>query len=956
MSHPLGDLITQHLHRKAGLNQSVLDAGIDQPRSVVGLMCQGQRLTGPLARNRVVSIIHWLYEQEVLSTVDEANLLLKAAEMAALNPGQADEARLLRGLHGHETQVQPATQPAASARLQSRSHSRLPSSLTSFIGRHREIGELIDLLSAPTTRLLTLIGPGGCGKTRLALEAAHQIESKFDKRTYWVDLAQISDPALLPQSVAGALGLREQTDVPLLDTVIEALQEDNILLVMDNCEHIVEACAHLLEALLQSCPNVQIVATSREVVDIPGETIWLVPSLSLPKNELQVESSKLPVGSIDSNNMQPSICSFQPATLLESEAAQLFVERAVAESPQFALTAQNAAAIITICNRLDGIPLALELAAARMKILTAEQLAARLDDAFHLLSGNRRLALPRHQTLRATIDWSYNLLDHTEQTLLRRLALFSGGFTLPASEAVCSGAGIAPTEILDLLSRLVEKSLVQVIQLEQDGEARYRMLETIRQYAREKLQASGELDEVALRHRDWCLAFAEQVETKLYGDEQTSWVQRLEAEHDNVRTALQWTHEHSDIAAGLRFVGALSSFWDIRGYWSERQTWLGAFLQRQPADHEDRQVRVLRAKVLAKAGYLAGQQGDATRALNLLQESLQIYRSLDDKPGIAYVLWTLGWILRNQGATEQAIAYSQEGLKLYRALDDTLGIARVLNILGSLAWYLGDNTAATAYYQESLSLFQSLGDQSDIALVYSMLGHMERDRGNYDQAIAYYLEDLALNRAIGEKTGTAWALNYLGCVTSLAGDAVQAWSYLEESLPALREVGERRGVAVALMFMSRALRLQGDLVQAEALAQESVRLARQVEDSMTRAQSLIILGEVEYALGHLDLAASHYREGLLHHYRRGYKLGCIQCLERLAGVAAAHQDYSQAARLWGAAEAVRSQIGTPKSPEEDAAYTSQVTEAHRQLDEKSWSAAWAAGMAMTLEQAVRSEI
>src|SRR5579884_1061615 len=433
----------------------------------------------------------------------------------------------------------------------------LPVQLTSFIGREKEMEEIKRLLSR--TRLLTLTGSGGCGKTRLAAQVGADLLADFADGVWLVELAAIADPALVPQTVASTLGIREEPGQRLLETLQQHLKPKSLLLLLDNCEHLSAACAQLAETLLQACPNLRILASSREALGIAGELAYRVPSLSLP------ELPRLPSAE----------AALVPA-LARCEATRLFVERAALSYPGFALTEQNAPAVAQVCVRLDGIPLAIELAAARIKVLSADQIAARLDDRFRLLTGGSRTALPRQQTLRALIDWSYDLLSEAERTLLRRLSVFAGGWTLEAAEAVCSA------DALHLLTSLVDKSLA--VYEEQAGEARYRLLETVREYARDRLLESGEMEEVRERHFAFFLRMAEEIEPKLTGLEQAAWLDRLEGEYDNLRAASGWALSAAEGAqAGLRLAGALWRFWEIRGHIDEGRGRLKNALDRPDA-------------------------------------------------------------------------------------------------------------------------------------------------------------------------------------------------------------------------------------------------------------------------------------------------------------------------------------------------------------------------------------
>lgn len=408
----------------------------------------------------------------------------------------------------------------------------LPLQLTSFVGREREIAELRGVL-ADSTRLLTLTGAGGSGKTRLALVLATEMVDCFEDGVWWVELAPLSEPDLVPQAVASAVGVREAPGRPANEVLRAHLETNDLLLVLDNCEHLIDACAALADALLRTCPGLKILATSREPLGIAGETIWLVPPLSLPE-----------------------VWDLSPVErLVRYEAISLFVERAKAVAPTFELTQHNAPYVARVCQRLDGIPLAIELAAARTRVLSAAQISSRLDESLRLLGTKSRKADSRQQTLRATIGWSHGLLSGQEQTLFRRLSVFSGGFTLEAVEAVCDEDGIEQEDVLDLLSRLVDKSLVLVA--EQDDEARYRLLETVGQYGREKLDESGEEPSLRRRHAYFFLKLAERVEPKINSKDRGPWLGRSDAEHDNLRAALAWSREEVDSEVGLRLAGAL---------------------------------------------------------------------------------------------------------------------------------------------------------------------------------------------------------------------------------------------------------------------------------------------------------------------------------------------------------------------------------------------------------------
>jgi non-specific serine/threonine protein kinase len=620
----------------------------------------------------------------------------------------------------------------------------LPRQLTSFIGREREIAEIKNLLA--TVLLLTLTGSGGCGKTRLALKVAEDLMSQFPDGVWFVELAALSDLAFVAQAVAGALGVGERPGSPLVNTLIDHLGSKNVLLVLDNCEHMIDACAALSESLLRSCPNLRILATSRESLGIGGERAWRVPSLSMPD---PVRMSPISAGTSD---------------LTQYEAVRLFIDRAAAAG--FKATKGNAPTIALICHRLDGIPLAIELAAARAKALSVEQIADHLDDRFRLLTGGGRTAPPRQKTLLATMDWSYGLLSEAERVLFRRLSAFVGEFTLPAAEEVCAD-GIGRDEILDLLTHLVAKSLVAV--KEERGEARYRLLETIRQYARSRLLESGEESVLRGRHRDWFLSLAERAEPELRGPDQGMWLDRLELEHDNLRAALAWSRESGEAEEALRLAGALWWFWYARGYWNEGRTWLEGALSEGSGTSAS-----VRAKALNGAGLLARDQGDYGRAEMLCEESLALFRKLGDKRGIAWSLRNLGFVVWSRGDNERAGMLSEGSLALFREIGDKWGIANSLRILGLVARRQGDYGRAAELGEGSLALSREIGDGWGIARSHSFLGYVAFGRGDYERASMLYRDGLAMSRELKDKWDFDWCLKGLAGVAEAEGQLGQA--------------------------------------------------------------------------------------------------------------------------------------------------------------------------------------
>jgi predicted ATPase/class 3 adenylate cyclase len=618
----------------------------------------------------------------------------------------------------------------------------LPPQLTSFIGRETEMAEVKRLLAG--TRLLTLTGAGGSGKTRLALQVAADLLDDYTDGVWFVELATLTEPSLVPQRVASVLGVREQQGRPLLDTLADALRPKKLLILLDSCEHLLQGCVDLVSRLLLSCPGVKLLATSREALNATGEASWTVPLLSAP------------------DPRSPEVTHADPAKLNGYEAVRLFVDRARLSKSDFALTERNGAAVAQICHRLDGIPLGIELAAARVKVLSVEQIASRLDDRFRLLTGGSRMVLPRHQTLRAAIDWSFDLLSDQERLLLRRLSVFAG-WTLEAAEKVCQGEGIEGWEVLELQAHLVEKSLV-LVEEGPGGEARYRLLGTIRQYARDRLIEAGEAAAVRDRHRNWFLELAERAATELRGPEQALWLDRLEQEHDNLRAALEWSQGSEEAGdAGLRLAGSLYRFWYVRGYLAEGRQWLEEALVKSGGA-----AGPARGRALHGAGYLAWSQGDFQRASPLLEESLTIYRQLGDKRGLARTLNSVGVMALELGQEERARSLWEEGLAMAREIAATELVTTLLNNLGETARIRGDFERARALYQESLEL--GGGALTDMrATCLGNLGLVASAQSDWDAARSFFLESVTLTRKLGDKANMACCLEGLAGVYAMQG-------------------------------------------------------------------------------------------------------------------------------------------------------------------------------------------
>ncbi|GIV98593.1 MAG: hypothetical protein KatS3mg057_3250 [Herpetosiphonaceae bacterium] len=660
----------------------------------------------------------------------------------------------------------------------------LPASPTSLIGREREVAAISALLRRQDVRQVTLTGPAGTGKSRLALQVAADLIDDFEDGVFFVALASINDPALVLSTIAQSLGLKDVGGQPLAESLKSFLHDKEMLLLLDNFEQVV-AAAPLIADLLATAPRLNVLVTSREVLRLYGEHEFPVQPLALPDPQQ--------TASIDA--------------LLRAPAVALFVERARAVRPDFSLNAENAAAVAALCARLDGLPLAIELAAARSKLLAPQALLARLDSRLRVLTGGARDLPARQQTLRGAIAWSYDLLDEGERTLFAYLGVFIGGCTLDAAETV-AGEGL-PMDILDGLTSLADKSLLRRYRDPQEeatqesgtggaSEPRFMMLETIREYALECLAMSGKEEELRQRHADYFLALAEGAEPELRGPAQVTWLEQLEQEHDNLRAALQWALDSGEVEVALRIGGALGRFWLARGYLSEGRAWLTAALAAARLRQRSESYGAALAKAFNAAGNLAHTQGDYAAAHPLYQECLAIRRELGDQLGIAYVLNNLGSVAHDQGNYEQARAFYEESLTLCRELRDRRGVASLLHNRGNLAKDQGDYASAIALLEESLTLRRQLGDRWGIAMSLTNLALAVLYQGDNRRSIELCEESLAIFRDLRDPRGMAMSLNNLSFAALAQGDVERAASLSRESLALRRQLGDKARIAECL--------------------------------------------------------------------------------------------------------------------------------------------------------------
>jgi predicted ATPase/class 3 adenylate cyclase len=806
----------------------------------------------------------------------------------------------------------------------------LPAQITPLVGREHEIEALRQLLLKAEVRLVTLTGPGGIGKTSLSLQVAISLLEEFAHGVFFVGLAAIADAELVLPTIAQTLGIRENRSQPLRESVIGYLRDKHLLLVLDNFEQVV-AAAPVVSDLFAACPHLKILATSRIVLRLKGEREYSVEPLPAP---------------------DPRKAGHSKDSLSQYAAVELFIQRALAVKPDFEVNNDNAPAVAEICFRLEGLPLAIELAAARLKLFSPQALLARLGSRLQLLRGGPRDTPARHQTLRQAIAWSYDLLTPAEQTFFQWLSVFVGGCSLQAVEAMCNAGDGPALDALDGLTALIDKSLLRQEQTT-EGEPRFVMFETIREFALERLQASDEMQKATSqdwqatrrRHADFFLALAEKAEPELTGPKQALWLNILEREHDNLRAVFSWVEETGQADYGLRLGAAIWRFWIARGHLKEGRERLAALLALPSAAKPARE----RAKVLNAVGTIMHELGDYITARQRLEESLEIWREFGDKKGMATVINNLGWIAAQLGELISASELSGESLALHAELGDKRGMAVAFNNLAAVAFVQSEFPRARSLQENSFNLRQEIGDERGLAFAMAMLGWFEVVQGNDEKAVALLESAREKLRQLGDNMMMGFTVWILAQMALDQGDFDRAARLIMEEGAAM--IKDRDPQMLWLLALVK--QHDGDQQQAQELLEESLAKFRAWGYKWGIATTLYHIGRQSRLAGNDgERATACFHESMILNRDLGNKLGMAKVLIEFGGLALAKGDPDRSARLFAAAEALHQSIGAPMPVSERMRFEREKARVQALLEEETFATTWNAGKNMTAEQAV----
>ncbi len=797
----------------------------------------------------------------------------------------------------------------------------LPVQITGFIGREDEINSLKTVLSR--TRLLTILGAGGAGKTRLSIQLAAEVMDDFPDGVWLVELAQIAEAGLLAQAVMQSLDLAESPDTSPKENLAGNLKDKRLLIILDNCEHIVDEVAELTEFLLMKSRQAKILATSREALRCEGEQTFLVLPLKFPD---------------PADNVSPEM-------LIRYESVRLFIERALSVNRNFRVNDKNASALANICFQLDGIPLAIELAAAKIGVLSLEQINLRLDNRFQLLKGGRRTSLPRQQTLRAMIDWSYELMDLTGKKFWNRLSIFLNGCTIESAEAVCCADESECGVVIDHLTHLTDKSVVFV----DDESQRFRMLETIRQYGEDKLKESGSYAETSRRHAEYFRDFVSSAEKEIRGEKGKEWIKAIEYENANIEKALKWSIDNGNTVVANRIASSMGTYWQLRGLISEAAFWLS-----QTIKLEDKIPTPDLCKVLSHAGNFARIQGEYQKAGELLRESLEMSRQIGDINSASDTLNRLGIFEYDLGNFEESIRYYEQNLFLYRERGDKLGTARSLNNIGNAYCNMGDTAKGQELYEECLLLRREMGDRLGVAITLNNMGILLYEKGNYERALSVLEESLEIRTESGDKTGIAITLANLGHTYYNQGYYEEATEHYDKYKEILTKTGERFGIAESIYNFAKVSIARNEIAEAEELMNKLHVLTDELNTESITVLTHYAAGRLAFMKGDLDEADRFYKSSIQLYAKMGNYKDVDINLIRLAELLCKRLCFSEAATIMGYVKKEYFENKGVKLPlTEQQAYDSTLSLLKNQTDHTEMEKRFSTGALMTADEVIK---